>query len=268
MNHLLTRRLILSLLLLSCAQTQAEEKITRVHWVGSAWMNYHGLAPQCSEWLAMQPGFGKVEHSTDKLWPLHALLDDPPSKMQLYGDPRTQAQIVADIRARDFDVLVLAMHLEMVAKDSTADAFARTLGFFASEAKRCDARLIFAAYGTTFGDDCARGMGRLRTLAHTHHAIICPWWSAMKSVSTQRPDADLLGKPTKGHPSIGSIYLNLCTFICTLTNTAPDQRKLPKQFRGWDTDEPPHSLSTEDAMFFQQTAWAAWNEARDARQPE
>jgi hypothetical protein len=241
----------------------AAEHFTRIHWVGSAWIKFHGLDRQCGEWLAMQPGFGKIEHTADKLWPLHALLDEPPSKMQLYGDARTQREIIAEMKTRKFDVLVLAVQLEMVAKESNDAAFARTLGFFSGEAKRNHARLVFAAYGTKFDDTCSRAMARLRALAKQHGAVICPWWTAMKLAAAEQPDAPLFDAKVKGHPGPGSIYLNLCTFVCALTNTPPEKVKLPTEVRDWDAEAAPQLVAEDDACFFRQTAWAAWQAVRD-----
>lgn len=252
-------------ILLLCACTLpawADEHVTRIHWIGLAWMKFHGLDRQCGEWLATQPGFGKIEQTVDKLWPLHALLDDPPSKMQLYGDARTQPEIIAEVKARTFDVLVLAVQLEMVAKESNDATFARTLGVLSGEAKRNHARLVFAAYGTKFDETCTRGMERLRPLAKLHGAVICPWWTAMKLTATARPDAPLFDAKIKGHPGLGSIYLNLCTFVCALTDTPPEKLKLPTEVRDWDATSAPQPVAEDDARFFQQTAWAAWQAVR------
>ncbi len=258
--------LVRLLILLLCAFTLpawADEHVTRIHWVGSAWMKFHGIDRQCGDWLAMQPGFGKVEQTVDKLWPLHALLDEPPSKMQLYGGARTQSEIIAEMKAREFDVLVLAIQLEMVAKESNDEAFARTLGFLAEQAKRHHARLVFAAYGTKFDDTCARGLERLRSLAKQHGAVICPWWAAMKIVAAERPDAVLFDTKVKGHPGPGSTYLTLCTFVCALTDTLPAKLNLPAEVRGWDAAAAPIPVSAEDARLFQQVAWSAWQTVRD-----
>jgi hypothetical protein len=255
--------LILSaLLVLFGYPAAAQDKATRIHWVGSAWMKYHGLAEQCSAWLDGRPGFGKVTYSDDRIWPLHALMEEKPKMLQLYDKARTLPGLLADLKSRDYDVLVAAVQLEMVAKDSVADSLGRTFAFLSSEAERRKARLVFAAYGTAFSDDCARGMERLRPLAKKHHATICPWWSAMKIVVTERPNAVLFGVPTKGHPALGSIYLNLCAFTFALTNTAPEQANLPLEFRGWDAAKPPELLPKSEANYFQQVAWRAWLDVR------
>ncbi|WP_395750598.1 hypothetical protein [Prosthecobacter sp.] len=258
-----TRLVILLLCAFTFTALPAQEKVTRIHWVGSAWMKFHGLDRQCGGWLEMQPDFGKVRQTVDKLWPLHALLDEPPSKMQLYGDARTQPEIIAEMKAGEFDILVLSVQLEMVAKDSNAAAFTRTMDFFSGEAKRNHARLVFAAYGTKFDDTCARGMERLRPLAKQYGAVICPWWTAMKLAAAERPDAPLFDAKVKGHPGPGSTYLNLCTFLFALTNTPPEKLTLPLEYQGWDAAKPPCQLSADEARFFQQAAWKAWESVRD-----
>lgn len=254
-------QLLLALLCLHTATGQ-ETKVTRIHWVGSAWMKYHGLAEQCSAWLDGRPGFGKVSHSDDRIWPLHALMEEQPKMLQLYDKARRLSGLLTDLKARDYDVLVAAVQLEMVAKDSVAEPLAKTFAFLSSEAERRKARLVFAAYGTAFGDDCAKGMERLRPLAKHYHATICPWWGAMKRVADERPDAVLFGVPTKGHPALGSIYLNLCAFTFALTNTPPEQVNLPVEFRSWDPTKPPEHLTPSEANYFQQVAWRAWLNVR------
>ena len=81
-------------------------------------------------------------------------------------------------------------------------------------------------------------------------------------VATERPNAVLFGVPTKGHPALGSIYLNLCAFTFALTNTAPEQANLPLEFHGWDAANPPELLPKSEATYFQQVAWRAWLDVR------
>ncbi|HRX56134.1 MAG: hypothetical protein R3F31_11990 [Verrucomicrobiales bacterium] len=136
------------------------------------WMNSLGLALQCRVWLGDQPRFGKAEHRADKIWPLHAMMDEPGHNNQPCDSTRTLPQLIADLKARPCDVPVLANPLEMLADEDIDVSYARTLDFLSDEARRKQARLALA-----------------------------------------RPDSILLGDTAKGHPAIGSIYLNLCCFL-------------------------------------------------------
>ena len=239
------------------AEAQATLPTTRIHWIGSAWMNFHGIASQCSESLQDRAGFGKIEHNHDRVWPLHALMDGGKRKMQLYSKERTLEQLIADMATRQFDILVATIQLEMIAEEENDASFEKTITFLLDQCRRNgSARLYLAPYGNDFGDKCQRGMACLIPFAKKHHATIIPWWGAMKQVAAERPQQPLFDAKVKGHPGLGSVYINVCTFFAAVTATDPAKASLPLQHRDWDQDPAPAvPISPEDAAYFQKVAW-------------
>lgn len=246
------------------ADAQASLPITRVHWIGSAWMNFHGISSQCSESLQGRAGFGQIEHSQDRIWPLHALMDGGKRKMQLYSKERTLPQLIADMEKREFDLLVATIQLEMIAEEENDASFEKTMQFLLSQCRRNgNARLLLAPYGNDFAAKCQRGMARLIPFAKKHQSTLVPWWSAMKQVATERPQHPLFDAKVDGHPGIGSVYLNVCTFFAAATATDPAKAGLPLEHRSWDATKPPERLTPSEASYLQQVAWRAVLDVRE-----
>ena len=132
----------------------------------------------------------------------------------------------------------------------------------ADETKRRNARLVLAPYGTDFSDKLSPGVERLPRLAARHGAVICPWWSAMKMAAAEKPGFMLWDAKVKGHPGLGSVYLNTCAFVYCLTDKSPEEFSLAPTFRGWADSEPEQTLPIKEAKWFQNIAWQAWLDAK------
>ena len=246
---------------------QAEAKPIKIHWVASNWAAFHGLARQCGERLLAgdDPSSAGYEHS--RIWPLHALAKPDGLKVQFYTkQTRISDHAAFDTRLEsvDCDILVAAVQLEMMGRDSLQREYEKTFDRLADLAKRKQARLILATYATKLaGEERERGRKRVLAAAAKLGASICTGWDTMRRMRKAHPEVELFDAKVGGHPSRAATYALAFAFYFTVTGKDIESAPLPLQIGDWEPGDEPAAIAESAARAQRRIAWQACNALSD-----
>ena len=258
----------LSLALLNAHKTIAvEPQSLKIQWVASNWAAYHGLTRQCSERLELSDKISSAPYAHARIWPLHAVVDPDIDYVQFYpkqSDIRDIDTFNARLADASFDVLAVAIQLEMIGKDSLEAKYDELVGHFARIAQHKNATLVLVTYATKLeGERLFAGQARVLDLATRYKAKVCPWWETMQEMQVRFPQVLLFDDKDDDHPSRAATFALSYAFYFTLTDDTLDHASVSLQVGDWDASDAPISLTRDEAIAQIRVAWDAVQATRE-----